>query len=255
MRSIIAVLALAFALNAPASTSTTEITDMWWDSTKSGEGFNIILQNNVAFVTFFVYDQNKNPIWYTAALYYQGNFVWVGVLYATTGPWFGGPFDPSLVTRRQAGTATFTLLFMNQATFTYSVDGVVSTLTLTRQTWTNENYSGTYAGGYSIRMSSCTPSSLNGIQEIVGVLNVSQVGASMSVVLTTTGLVCSYVGAYTQTGKLGDVQGTYSCTDGTRGTFETFEMTPTISGLTARVTGRNQFCQWSGYFGGLMRAQ
>lgn len=61
MRSIIAVLALTFTLNAPASTLTSEITDMWWNSSKSGEGVNVILQSGTAFATFFVYDQTMTP--------------------------------------------------------------------------------------------------------------------------------------------------------------------------------------------------
>jgi len=32
-------------------------------------------------------------------------------------------------------------------------------------------------------------------------------------------------------------------------------MTPTINEFTARIKGQNQFCQWSGYFGGISRAQ
>jgi hypothetical protein len=255
MRSIIAVLALAFTVNAPASTLTSEITDMWWNSLKSGEGVNVILQNGTAFATFFVYDQTMTPFWYTAELHYQGNLVWSGALYATTGPWFGGPFNPALVTIRQAGTATFTLSFLNQATLSFSVDGVPSVWPLQRQTWTSENYTGTYAGGFSIRASSCIPSSLNGISENAGYITISQFGASVSMALTTNLESCSFSGIYTQTGKLGDVQGTYSCTDGTRGTFDAFEMTPTISGFTARISAQNQFCQWSGYFGGIARAQ
>jgi hypothetical protein len=73
---------------------------------------------------------------------------------------------------------------------------------------------------------------------------------------TRSGTSCSFSGGYSQAGKLGQVQGTYSCTDGTHGTFVAFEMMPTISGFTARVQGQNQYCsQWSGYFGGLARAQ
>src|ERR1700682_4348584 len=129
------------------------------------------------------------------------------------------------------------------------VDGVTVTKTVQRQTWTNENYSGNYAGGYSIRMTGCNPSSLNGIQELAGVLSVSQTGANISMSAAAPGVNCSFTGMYSQTGKLGDMVGTYSCTDTSHGTFEAFEMTPTISGFTARVTGQNQFCNWSGYFG------
>jgi hypothetical protein len=138
---------------------------------------------------------------------------------------------------------------------TYSVDGVTVTKSVQRQFLANENYSGTYAGGYSVRMTGCNPTSLNGIQEIVGLIGVSQSGSNVSMSISATAATCSFSGAYTQTGKLGAVQGTYSCTDTSHGTFSAIEMTPTISGFTARVSGQNQFCQWSGYLGGIARAQ
>jgi hypothetical protein len=114
MRKILAIFALVYATSAPASTLVSEITDMWWVPSESGWGVNIILQNGTAFATFFVYDVNKNPVWYTAQLNTSGDYVWSGGLYATTGPWFGGPFPPT-TTIRQAGTMTFTLQFLNQA--------------------------------------------------------------------------------------------------------------------------------------------
>jgi hypothetical protein len=58
--------------DAPASTLTSEITDMWWVPSESGWGVNIVLQYGTVFATFFVYDSNKNPVWYTAQLSYQG---------------------------------------------------------------------------------------------------------------------------------------------------------------------------------------
>ncbi len=245
---------------AHASTSTVDITDMWWNPNESGWGANIILQNNVAFMTFFVYDSAQNPAWYTSPLYYQGSdstgaLVWTGTLYATKGPWFGGPFPSSAVTERQAGTVTFALSSLNQATLTYTVDGVTVTKSVQRQTWANENFTGTYAGGYSIRATGCNPSYLNGIQETAGILTVNQNGSSISMVASTGSATCSFGGAYSQAGKLGEIQGTYSCTDGTAGPFSAIEMTPTVSGFTARVSGSNQYCQWSGYLGGIARAQ
>jgi len=32
------------------------------------------------------------------------------------------------------------------------------------------------------------------------------------------------------------------------------EMTPTVSGFTGRIVGQNQFCQFSGYLGGIRRS-
>jgi hypothetical protein len=257
MRKMLAVFAAVLALSVGtvrASTNTSEITDMWWNPAESGWGINIILQNDIAFGTFFVYDAAQNPIWYTVTLNYQGNFVWSGDLYATRGPWFGGAFPPSSVSLRKVGTATFSVLTLNSSTLVYSVDGVTVHKSLERQTWKNENLTGSYAGGYSIRSTSCAPSSLNGLQEVSGYLSVLHTGSTFSISATTSGFNCSFNGQYSQTGKLGRVQGTYSCTDSSYGSFLLFEMTPTISGFNARVQGSNQYCQWSGYMGGIKRA-
>jgi hypothetical protein len=63
---LFAISLLFILCNARASTTTSEITDMWWNPAESGWGVNIILQNSVVFATFFVYDANHNPVWYTA---------------------------------------------------------------------------------------------------------------------------------------------------------------------------------------------
>jgi hypothetical protein len=64
---------------------------------------------------------------------------------------------------------------------------------------------------------------------------------------SSLGISCSFSGTYSQDGKLGSVTGNYSCSTGEYGTFLAFEMTPSISGFTARVQGSNQYCQWCGY--------
>ena len=167
-----------------------------------------------------------------------------------------GPFNPASVSVRTAGSARFESINLGTAVFSYTVDGVAVSKTIERQTWTNEDYSGNYAGGYSIRASGCRPSLYNGITEAAGVLNVTQNGAAVTMASASNLGTCTFSGNYSQIGKLGSVAGNYSCSSGERGAFLMFEMTPTISGFTARVQGSNQFCaQWSGFVGGISRAQ
>lgn len=249
------VVGLSFSI-VQASTSTSEITDMWWNPAESGWGVNVILQNDVAFLTFFVYDTTGNPVWYTAAApFSSSSFAWTGNLVATKGPWFGGPFPPAAVVARKAGTVTFAVAGLNQATLTYTVDGVTVTKTVQRQTWANEDYTGEYLGGYSVNDTNCNPASANGIEEAGGVLSVVQSGTAISVTAATSLATCTYTGTYGQTGKLGQVSGNYSCTNGVQGAFALAEMTPTISGFTGRIVGQNQFCQFSGYLGGIRRSR
>lgn len=257
-RILCAIVLLCCIGAAFASTDSTEITDMWWNPDESGWGVNVILQKNVAFLTFFVYDAARNPVWYTAAAYRtdQATFVWTGSLYATNGPWFGGPFPPANVQARQAGTTTFTVANDNldQGTLTYTIDGVTVTKAVQRQTWADENFTGTYAGGFSVRSSNCNPSSLNGVHEQVGQMSVSQNGTSFAATISA-GISCSYVGTYDQVGKLGHVIGNYTCSDGTHGTFAAGDLTPTVNGFNGHIVGQDQFCQWSGKVGGIYHAQ
>ena len=252
---LFAIVLACASQGAAGSTSTSEITDMWWNPAESGWGVNVIMQNNVAFMTFFVYDSSQNPVWYTAELRNQGSFVWSGGLYATKGPWFGGAFPPANVTRRQAGTASFTLGDLYDATLAYTVDGVTVSKPLQRQTWTYEDISGNYAGGYSVAMSGCTLASRNGVQELSGLLTVTQKGTAVSIDAAGAGLNCTFAGTYSQFGKLGQVAGSYGCSDDARGTFTMYDLTPTVHGFTAHVIGQSQFCQWTGYIGGISRAQ
>jgi hypothetical protein len=246
------------ACTAHASTSSSEISEMWWSPGESGWGVNVVLQHDVAFLTFFVYDATGNPVWYTsnAQLATTGEAVWTGKLYATTGPWFGGPFRAGNVHVRQAGSVSFTLAALDEAVLTYTVDGVTVTKNnLQRQTWTNEDYSGDYLGGYSITNANCSPANGNGIEEVGGLLSVQQNGSAISITATTAAAVCTFGGTYSQTGKLGQVNGNYSCTSGVQGAFALVEMTPTISGFTGRIVGQNAFCDFAGTLGGIRRAQ
>lgn len=255
MRHFIATLCLAFAVSAGASTNSSEISDLWYAPGEDGWGMNVVLQNNIAFATFYVYDTNRNPVWFTAVLTYAPGFVWSGLLYADRGPWFGGPYDPATVVERQAGTASLALLNQNNATLTYTIDGVKVTKAVQRLTFTMEDYSGTYAGGYSVNRTGCNQSSLNGLEEVSGYLAVTQTGTAFHIAASTTGLTCAFNGTYFQYGKLGQVDGTYTCSNGTVGSFTLFEMTPTISGFTAQATGQSQYCNWSGFMGGISRGQ
>jgi len=255
MRQLIAAICVAFAMSAHASTYSSEISDLWYAPGEGGWGVNIVLQNSTAFATFYVYDTSRNPQWFTAVLDAPGTLTWSGTLFADRGPWFGGFYDSATVTERQAGIATFTLNDLSHATLTYTIDGVTVSKSLERLTFKNEDLTGTFAGGYSIRASSCTPSSINGIQEVDGLLSISQTGTSVHMVATSSGLGCTFNGTYSQIGKLGSVDGTYTCTDSTVGQFSLAEVTRTISGFTARAFGSNQFCQWTGYMGGIRKAQ
>ena len=88
----IATLATCAALGAHATSSTTDFSDLWFNSNEEGWGMNIIQQRDVQFITIFVYAANGQPTWFVApdtrlsSNNANGILSFSGPLYATTGP-------------------------------------------------------------------------------------------------------------------------------------------------------------------------
>jgi hypothetical protein len=88
-----------------------------------------------------------------------------------------------------------------------------------------------------------------------GTITIVHSGTSASMQVITQTATCSYTGPYSQDGRMGSWSGSYSCTNGASGTFSAFEIEANPAVVSARATARNQFCSWSGRFGGLRRGQ
>jgi hypothetical protein len=81
-------------------------------------------------------------------------------------------------------------------------------------------------------------------------------GSEFQLVSTTQGATCTYTGTYTQYGHMGQVVtggATYSCTDGTAGTFQLFEMNVNATGFSSRGTFNNQSCSATFHLGGVRK--
>ena len=108
--------------------------------------------------------------------------------------------------------------------------------------------------------SSCGNSANNGPALIFGDLTVTQNAGSLSFRVdfynsANLPSTCIFTGAYTPEGRLGRVtNGTMSCTQGNssvnQGTFSMTELDVSNNSLSATFTGGDQFCQYSGRFGG-----
>jgi serine protease len=119
----------------PDLTKATNEQDLWWalGGTESGWGVNLTQQGTTIFATWFTYDANRNPLWYSVTATRTAPNTYVGTLYRTTGPAFSAvPFDPNQVHRTPVGTATFTFSDGNNATFAYQVNDGVNVATQTR---------------------------------------------------------------------------------------------------------------------------
>ena len=103
----------------------TNYQDLWWGAggLESGWGVNLTQQGTIIFATWFTYDVNRNPLWYsaTATQIAPGNYS--GALIKTSGPAFSAtPFDGSTVQRTNVGSATFIFSDGNTGQFSYHVN-------------------------------------------------------------------------------------------------------------------------------------
>jgi hypothetical protein len=101
---------------------------LWWAApagSESGWGINLVHQGDTIFATWFTYAPDGSPFWMSVTADKVGTRVYAGALYVTSGPPFGGPFDPTQVTRTALGSATFTFSDGNNGIFAYSVSSLV----------------------------------------------------------------------------------------------------------------------------------
>ena len=134
----LATLPLTVAHNPARSAATyfplVDYTDSWWNESESGWGLFVVQHpSNQVFAGWFVYDADGKPVWFTMVpgeWSYYNEFT--GPIYRTTGPYFGGTFDPAEVTRTIVGQGTLTFSDRNTGTFAYTVDGVAATKAISR---------------------------------------------------------------------------------------------------------------------------
>jgi hypothetical protein len=249
---------MAFALPASATSFSPDYTDLWFNRDEAGWGVNLIQQGNTIFATLFVYGPDQTPRWYVASqLVGTSQSTFSGALYRTTGPYFGAAWTgggPAV----QVGSMSlsFNLNAPTTGTLTYSVDGVGVTKSIERQTWVANNLSGNYLGGLTALSTGCS----NGNNAPILIFNqfVTSHTASNQVSIPVTFFTsnsatqtCTFNGIYTQAGKMGNVTGNWSCTTGNAGPFTISQIDVTIRGWTGRFSGNDQFCTYSGNFGGV----
>lgn len=241
------------ANSAFANTGGSDLTDLWWNANESGWGVTATHQGDVLFLTFFVYDTSNRPTFYTGQATYvglssQGQGVFSGPMFQTTGPWLGTFFNPNAVGIRQVGTVTFNA-FVETATMTYSIDGTLVSKALTRQTFRNNNLTGDYAGALRTTNSGCSNPLNNATFETIASIRIAHSGNAFSMVSNDGVEICTYSGNYTQTGRMGASVGSYSC-PGRTGSYNIFEIEATPRALSGRVIGSSTFCsQFTGHFG------
>jgi len=259
MRTIRALIAAMLLSCAPYARST-DLTDLWLNFNEAGWGVNVVHQADILFLTFFIYGADRSPYWLSASnTQFQGtdaagNLIYSGQLAQTSGPWFGGAFNPSTVSANVVGTVTFTATSVTTATLTYTVNGVSVTKQLTRYAFRANPYiNGQYYGGVSSDLTNCPVASNNVHQGGVVSLGVTGTTSNTQIVVAGNG-TCTLSGPYTQVGRMGSINGPISCSNGSTGTVNVFEIEANDSGLTARYQASyTNGCRETGHFGGVIQ--
>jgi hypothetical protein len=260
-----ALLLAACAVPAAASTYSADYTDLWYNPNESGWGLNLIQQSQSIFASLFVYGTDTSPRWFTASDLEPSpagsTTRFSGTLYLSTGPYFGATgFDPGTVTRTAVGTMTINFDTPTTATLQYTVNGAPVTKTMVRYAFRNENLSGNYLGGLTAMGASCTQANFAGPILIFRNFSVLQSGAQVAMNVGFTSnqgqeSECAFSGTYTQAGRQGTVQGSWSCNingqAANAGSFTLSAIDATVNGFNGKFHGNDQFCTYDGQFGGV----
>lgn len=263
MRNLLRVLVIALGIASPvaafgANSWGADMSDLWWIPSESGWGANISHQREVIFMTLFVYGTDGRPTWYVAPAMTSpgssGTVTFSGALYETAGPFFGGPFNASTITYNVVGSATLSFPNATQGNLTYSAYGSTVTKAIQRQTFRANLIGGGYIGAAVGRATGCGSSS--GSYDLAAQFFLTMTESSLSVTMQlSNGRSCSFSGAYSQRGRMGNVSGAVSCDFGAlRGTFEASQMESSEDGFLLKY--RTDFgggCTEYGRFGGLRR--
>ena len=123
------------------------LTDLWFAApfnSEPGWGLTVDHQDQVMFLTFYVYGPSGAPYWVVATLNHVPgtSYRFTGDLLETHGSWFGASWNSGAFGYRTVGTATLVSADLLNATLDYSVDG-------SRYTFTGDLYDahGPWFGG------------------------------------------------------------------------------------------------------------
>lgn len=252
---VVAVAAMGFVGSAAATSLNTEVSDIWWNPDQNGWGLQLVNTGTFVFATVFTYGADGKPTWITGELTAGANTTFAGPAYINAGPYFGGTWNNGAVTQRKVGTMTFALLSVTTGHLTYSVDGVTVNTPVQRQPLTRDNYGGTYLGAVTYSVSGCADELNNVTATTSGQMTIVQDDTAVYMTLPIAGGgTCAINGTYSQLGRMGQIGGTFSCTNQESGNGLIFQMTNEPFMFMGRVSLQNPEtgCSMSGEVIGLI---
>ncbi|MFZ1548242.1 MAG: hypothetical protein WAT12_14280 [Candidatus Nitrotoga sp.] len=113
---------------------------LWWNPEESGWGMTLTQHNAMIFAALYTYDQAGQPTWYVMSSCPVAVNSCTGEIYKVTDgtqpvvPWNGSGKVVSSV-----GSGTLTFADTNNATFSYTLEGVAGTKSITRQIFAMDN--------------------------------------------------------------------------------------------------------------------
>ena len=213
------------SLPARAVSGSTDFSGLWYNASESGWGMNVMQQEQILFITLFIYGANSQPTWFVASdasftsANSAGDRTYTGALYATTGTAFSAP-TWGAVTVAQVGTITFVGKADGTATVNYTANGSTVNKNVVRQTWAQPNFTlnvaTPYVASQSIVKTGCTVSSNNEVSngsysQVALYINGSTMRLEITNPPSDGGLCTLQGGNYSQEGRYGKATLTGSC--------------------------------------------
>jgi hypothetical protein len=128
----LAIMQISGVAQTGATPAVANYQGIWGVPAESGWGIDFTHQGDIIFASWFTYDANGKPYWFSAALQQQSDGSFAGAIDLTSGPPYSAvPFDPTRVTHTTVGTGGLTFSDATHGTFSYTVNGVSQVKQLT----------------------------------------------------------------------------------------------------------------------------
>jgi hypothetical protein len=114
-----------------------DYTDLWWSPQRSGEALLVKQSGALLFAVWSVYDASGRATWYSLQpgswqRDSSGALRFTGILYRTSGPYWGGAYDPSQIAVAAVGSASFIPGTAGRAQLEVAIDGAAASIALER---------------------------------------------------------------------------------------------------------------------------
>ncbi len=244
--------AAASSKSAPSSNEPglSNYADAWWVPTESGWGVNILQQGTSLILIFYIFDDDRQPVWYRGVTTQMSDGTYQGVIYFDTGTSFREVvFGPVPISARVVGEIRFVPSTLYDGLVSYTIGNTTASKQLTRAAFTPIDYAGKHMSIVNARINACGEKSGDLSGSMLTEASVSN--GSASIVLSSGPTACAITGSFRQRGRLGQITGgSYSCSDGSSGLASVDAWDTQGATFSAFVTTSSGICTESGRIAG-----